>query len=185
MTIKTNWQRMAQATDKTAEDAYTYTIASASTWATSSLNPENWPTAKASEGVFGFVEVPAYACSARLRFGISDANNEKGSVCIWGKDDNGSPILLLELTAITAGAALISKDPASGTTLTDFRLADSVTITSGLLADESCVSAITDGLAEVEFPLKGFSQLVADSDIDANSGTCEDMITWIKWVSGE
>jgi hypothetical protein len=174
-----------QASLKTDITVFDLLLSGTASWATSPYNPANWPSTKASATAFGKVDVPSHASSARMRIGVSDANNEYGGLNIWGKDNNGAQALLLQLTDVTAGSAVLGADLATGDTLTDFFFADSATKSAGIHKDSCVVVKDANGIMEVTLPLFGFVELVVDGrPLDISSdGTCEDLIVWMKWVT--
>ena len=166
-TYQGQWVRLGQVTSNQAA-VTSYDHAYGATWATAFQNPDLWPDSLA-------IELPQECNGLRGMFAVSDANNETLAVTVWMKDKNGPPKPLVIFSAVTAGTAVVSKDPHTGATLTDFAYADTLTLGTLYIGDVD-VYNVTDGVSEWRCDAMGGSWLFLTGD----AGTAEDCIGWIK-----
>ena len=168
-TIQMRWQKLWQASDQAAATALDYTYGA--TWANDAQNPANWPS--------GATRVGLHQNGIRMWFAVADDEDDQAVVHLWLKDVGGIPFRLGTLT-VTAGANPIEKDPVDGSALTDFFLADTVTLTTGKTSWFQIYSPADDDMAEVRIDLAGASEIYAQADVDAPATNGTDCIIYWK-----
>lgn len=175
MSLQMNWKKLNQAsTDQAA--VTDFALAYGATWSTAAQNPDNWPSAAK--------QVPYDAEAAIFMFAVADTAGDEVTAKIWGKAASGPPHLLVHLESIIAGTSVVSTDPATDASLTNFRYADDLTVgDDNTLGGVYLVEATNNGIAMIRFDLYGLAELYCDCDTDAGSGTAgTDLITYVRYM---
>jgi len=188
-TPQNEWRMCGQASTNTNDDSFD--LAYSGTWLTGAQNPAVRPpglTKTNSNGHFTKNWGTRHAAQlnidedgVRMRFLVSNDENEFVNARIWLWDANGSPMDALYFNPVTAGPTLCNVNPATNQALSLFFYADTITATTDNLNKTTLTQlGSTNGIAEIRFDARGATWMYADFDIDVNSGTGADAICLFK-----
>lgn len=131
----------------------------------------DWP----SDGRIGTISVNEkfpYANAVKIVFTGSDAADESFSYKLYGKRQQNGPIeLLLEGVAVLS-AKVATPDPVSGSTITNAKYADQISVTVGTQDEHDVIEndGADDEIAAVIFPLFGITDLYLEVVLSGGGG---------------
>lgn len=188
-TLQTPWRKFNQATANVSGGltadidtpvlAYdgTYTTEISAAGGASAQNPNNRPATA--------VRIPMEASNILFMFAVADTEDDGCMATLWTWDANGPAWNTVNFTVIQAGATVLNYDYANpDTALTDFFLADTVTISPDNARGATVeVDNTADGIALVHLDFYGTEWMFMDYDFDAYGGTAgTDCITYYKFL---
>lgn len=106
----------------------------------------------------------------QIAFYGTDADNEDSAYSLFGRKKMNGPILHLATGVVTLGGMACAVDPITGVAITNGFFADTITITSGVLAVyDPVIVNNADHVAMLQFPKMGLEDIHVRFDLDGGS----------------